>query len=79
MRDHLRKRGVIRYAFVSESHYPEIQQEAVTIEAEDYGGAMVGYRKIIREGTSARLGSLRRFHRAGSFGSKLLPERGRLN
>jgi hypothetical protein len=79
MRDHFRKRDVIRYALVSESHHPESQQEAVTIEAEDYGGAMVGYRKIIREGTSARLGSLRTFHRAGFFGSKLLPERGRLN
>jgi hypothetical protein len=77
MRNHFRKHDVIRYAFVSETH--ETQQEIVAIEAEDYNGAVVGFRKIIRAEGNARLGSLRTFHKAGFFGGKLLPERGRLN
>jgi hypothetical protein len=77
MRNHFRKHDVIRYAFVTETH--ETQQEIVAVEAEHYNGAVVGFRKIIRAEGNARLGSLRTFHRAGFFGGKLLPERGRLN
>jgi hypothetical protein len=77
MRNHFRKHDVIRYAFVCETH--ETQQEIIAIEAEDYNGAVVGFRKIIRAEGNARLGSLRTFHKAGFFGGKLLPERGRLN
>jgi hypothetical protein len=77
MRDHFRKHDVIRYAFASETR--ERQQEVVTIEAEDYNGAVVGIREIIRGDGNARLGPLRTFHIAGFFGGKLLPERGQLN
>jgi hypothetical protein len=77
MRDHFRKHDVIRYAFASETQ--ESQQEIVAIEAEDYNGAIVGFRKIIRGDGKARLGPLRTFHKTGFFGGKLLPERGRLN
>ncbi len=77
MHDHFRKHDVIRYAFASETR--ERQQEVVTIEAEDYNGAVVGVREIIRGDGNARLGPLRTFHIAGFFGGKLLPERGRLN